>query len=508
MYKKLGIFMFLIGLFVVSSFAEGATKSALMEYTDFSAFPEGNAVSVYFFTGKGCPYCARVEPFIAEIEHKYPIQLLTYDIYSNRSYLLLFAEHASRYGILLEERAIPAVFVSDAYFVGDSPILGGLEEMVNKALKESSLRDHDLEVKGQGSADQKAASVINEIPIATVTVAALVDAISPCSIAALVFLLGARVVAVNRRKRMLKVSLSFCLSVFIAYFLFGLGLYTVVQVSGFSDIFSLLVGLVALFAGIFYIKDVFWYGKGGFVMEVPRSLKPLLMKLLKSVTSPLGAFMMGFVVVCFELPCTGGPYLFILGQLANSATRLQAIPLLLYHNLIFVLPLVTISLLLYSNIFSIDKAREWNENNKRLLRVVSGVAIMALGFLAIPDMPMLQLIHTFLRCFKAIGPPILVIMSFYLVISSAKLRNLGNHLTRPKGTILMLSLLITAALVVQRPAVHGTVENEPPIADAGPDQTLLLGATVTFDGSGSHDPEGAIISYEWDFGDPFSPIPG
>ena len=40
----------------------------------------------------------------------------------------------------------------------------------------------------------------------------------------------------------------------------------------------------------------------------------------------------------------------------------------------------------------------------------------------------------------------------------------------------------------------------PPIADAGPDQTLNT-PTVTFDGSGSYDPDGYIIAYIWDFGD-------
>ena len=39
--------------------------------------------------------------------------------------------------------------------------------------------------------------------------------------------------------------------------------------------------------------------------------------------------------------------------------------------------------------------------------------------------------------------------------------------------------------------------NKPPVADAGPDQTVVSGATVTLDGSGSDDPNGSIKSYEW-----------
>ncbi|MDY6965813.1 MAG: invasin domain 3-containing protein, partial [Halobacteriota archaeon] len=44
--------------------------------------------------------------------------------------------------------------------------------------------------------------------------------------------------------------------------------------------------------------------------------------------------------------------------------------------------------------------------------------------------------------------------------------------------------------------------NTPPVADAGPDQVIILniGSTVSFDGSNSTD-DGTIIEYYWDFGD-------
>jgi large repetitive protein len=44
------------------------------------------------------------------------------------------------------------------------------------------------------------------------------------------------------------------------------------------------------------------------------------------------------------------------------------------------------------------------------------------------------------------------------------------------------------------------VVNEPPVAEAGEDQ-LVTSSEVHFDGTGSRDPDGAIASYQWDFGD-------
>ncbi len=46
-------------------------------------------------------------------------------------------------------------------------------------------------------------------------------------------------------------------------------------------------------------------------------------------------------------------------------------------------------------------------------------------------------------------------------------------------------------------AVNFAVNQLPPSADAGPDQNVIEGATVTLDGSDSSDPNDAVVTYEW-----------
>ncbi|OGZ33387.1 MAG: hypothetical protein A2Y98_03630 [Candidatus Portnoybacteria bacterium RBG_19FT_COMBO_36_7] len=209
---------------------------------------------------------------------------------------------------------------------------------------------------------------------------AAVDAINPCEFAILILLMASMLVDENNRKKALFTGLAFSAAIFIAYFLMGIGLLSLIRqyTLSFTGTFYKIVGILAIIIGLLNIKDYFWYGGGGFLMEVPQSWRPKMKSLIKSVTNPIGAFLIGLLVSLFLLPCTSGPYAVILGMLATKITFTSAVFYLILYNLIFVLPMLVVVFAMYWGL-SPEKAEDWRKNKIRLLHLIAGVILVALG---------------------------------------------------------------------------------------------------------------------------------
>lgn len=425
------VFLLLISLFALTFAVPAQPGSTPLQRDGSLPLLNGRILDVLYFYGQGCPHCTKVAPFLEEMNQKYPLNLHKFDIYSNHTCISIFNSYAAKYNLSDSEIGIPAVFVSETCLIGDSSIIGGFENAVSKELLDQSntqaVDAGSASVATTDSSTCGSETHADQLSLFAITAAALVDSINPCAFGVLIFLVGARIFVAEQRKRALRLGLSFCLAVFITYLMFGLGLLSILNLAGFSGTFSVLVGLAALLIGVLYLKDAFWGRKGGFALEVPNSLKPSLMRMLKTVENPVGAFVLGFLAAAFELPCSGGPYLCILGRLANNVTRFQTIPMLVYYNLIYVLPLAAICVLLYSSFLSAGRLREWNERNKSLMKFFGGVLMLALGSSTVTQFPSVAMgVQWFLASYRIVGGPIL---GLYVILYTCA------HLLGPSSTL-------------------------------------------------------------------------
>lgn len=323
---------------------------------------------VFYFYGQGCLSCAETSPFIDKIAKKYPVNLYKYEIWHNETNRELFFKFCDVYCI--NEKLVPIVFIGDKSLVGVESIKDNLEKEIINC------------VNNICPCPEEKIKNVTVVPKTVITVpilisAALIDSINPCAFAVLIFLLT-YLIALGSRKKILVVGFGYIVMVFITYFLTGLGLFATVQTIGISVIFYRVAAVISIVAGIINVKDFFFYGKG-FSLEIPKSRKPMIEKYIHRASLP-AALILGFLVSMFELPCTGGAYLAILSMLANSMTRMTAIPYLFFYNVIFVLPLFVILILMMKG-SSAERMEKWRTDKRKYMKLIAGLFLILLGII-------------------------------------------------------------------------------------------------------------------------------
>ena len=218
-----------------------------------------------------------------------------------------------------------------------------------------------------------------QLTIPVVVASALVDSINPCAFSVLIFLLIS-IVTIENRRRILMVGSVYIAAVFMFYLFSGAGLFSIVHLSGFSAALSLLGATVAIVLGLVNIIDVI-KNKNDFLLGIPGSKKEMIERYISRASLP-AVFVLGVLVGIFELPCTGGIYLAILGLMSRSYTLMEGLPYLVLYNIVFVLPLVLILILVAYGI-SPERANAWRVLHRRKLRLIVGLAMIAIGVMII-----------------------------------------------------------------------------------------------------------------------------
>jgi len=310
-----------------------------------------------------------MEGFLEETQISHPgLKITKYELKENIDLLLSLADN---YNLKLTERIpIPIIFIDNKYFVGyNKEISTSIQQKIEECTNKECISPLNYKDNGKDN--------LKELTIPVVISAALVDAINPCAFAVLILLITT-ILATGNRKKALLAGIVFTAAIYISYFMIGIGLYSAISAAGISNIFYIIVASLAIILGLFNLKDYLWYGKW-FITEVPRKWRPRMKLIIKKVTSIPGAFITGFLVSLFLLPCTSGPYIVILGLLSKVATRNFAIFLLSLYNFVFILPMLLITLGIYFGFTTTEKAELWRTKKLKTLHLIAGIILLLLG---------------------------------------------------------------------------------------------------------------------------------
>lgn len=209
-------------------------------------------------------------------------------------------------------------------------------------------------------------------------VSALVDSINPCAfsilIVSLIFLFSMGLTS----RKIIRYGLSYVFGIFLAYFLIGLGLLQALHIFGIPHFMSKIgAGMLVLF-GLLSITEALWPAFP-IKLGVPTAAHAKMNQLLNKASLP-AMFFLGMLVGLCEFPCTGGPYLMVIGLLHDARSYWRGVGYLILYNVIFILPLVLL-LIVGSHSTVIEKVKAWQKSNAKTMRLIAGFAMIALAII-------------------------------------------------------------------------------------------------------------------------------
>jgi len=209
-----------------------------------------------------------------------------------------------------------------------------------------------------------------------VVISALVDSLNPCAISVLLLTIAFLFNLGRSRRQVLLIGGLYVLAIYLTYLLIGLGITQVLSLFGVPH-FMAKIGatIVILWALIDLIGE--FYPAFPIKLKIPQGAHRRLALLIEKGTAPT-AFVLGVLVGLTEFPCTGGPYLFILGLLHDQTTFLSGFWYLVLYNLVFVAPLLVI-LVMASDCRLLSNVENWKKSNNHVFRLTMGVIMLILG---------------------------------------------------------------------------------------------------------------------------------
>lgn len=395
-----------------------ATMFVMLCTTAFAA--SSNKVVVDYYYGINCHFCQDLKPWLDDFEKKYQdkVTFNHLEVQANKTNAQQFSDRFLKHFTRNDTMGTPTIEIERTkMLVGENTIKEQLEAEVQAALKAKATNTEyapeqkeidkkaqaanaapevkpDGQLQGATYAEGSKASTgapakgklhetkaIGTAELNAIAVAALADSVNPCAMLVLIILLSS-IVVYNKggKKKAIAITFSFIFAVYITYFLIGLGLTHFLAFAALGKPILYAVGGISIFVGLVNLKDaILPKAKCGFSLEIPQSWRTRLMEVIRKATSPIGAVASGVLVTMFELPCTGGPYLFGTTLIASAATLSERIGLLLFYNAIFVLPLVILAFVIIAGVLSVEKAEQMRDASSKYLHAIVGILMFGLG---------------------------------------------------------------------------------------------------------------------------------
>ena len=343
-----------------------------------------SALKVEYVYSPTCVKCREARNTVDAVEKKYGdrIQVLRHNVLEEEGFT---AAEACEKRLGLDKPTVPpTVFVGRRFLTGLDDIAQHLDAAVAEELALGQAPPVAPAEAAQGAGENR---WLQKLTLGGVVAGGLVDGINPCAFTTIIFFLSMLAYLKRSRREMIVVSVSFIAAMFVTYLLVGAGLLLAVKAlsveKGISRWLTYAVAaLTFAFAG-WSLFDAVRFGLGvskpKMALGMPNSIKQRVHKViregLKTRRLVMGAITVGFLVTLLEGVCTGQVYGPIILMLKTQYWP-QALAYLVLYNLLFVLPLIILTLL---TLWGVSSERLGKFLGQRVWLAKLGLAILFTG---------------------------------------------------------------------------------------------------------------------------------
>lgn len=285
-------------------------------------------VPIYFFWSKICSHCAKEKVFLASLEKKYDrVKIEDFEITGNRENLVLLKKIGIE--LQIDVSGVPFTAVGKYHFSGflsDETTGRQIEEAVQCALENGCtdiVGDIINSEKGIAQSENRTIPETLDLPLigkiktknfslpAFTFVIALLDGFNPCAMWVLLFLISL-LLGMKDKKKMWLLGTVFILASAFVYFLFMSAWLNLFLFLGFVFWVRILIGLAALGAGSYSLRD-YWASREGGCEAVGDKKRERIFSRAKKIVQEkklilalVGMALLAFGVNLIELVCSAG----------------------------------------------------------------------------------------------------------------------------------------------------------------------------------------------------------
>lgn len=346
-------------------------------------------IQLHYFFQPGCQECSRLDAMFTSLAKTDSIVIVRYSIFDDTNKVLL--EALSEKIFMPEEQRllVPVVIFGGGYLVKEDITTDNIFALIKEHQTSKHLTDN-LDVQG---AEKNILQRFDQFSLLGVIFAGLLDGVNPCAFVTIIFFVSYLLFLGRRRKDIIFMAVSFIAAVFIAYFLIGVGAYNLLNYLVGYDVVAKIIfwcfGIIALVLGLLSLRDFVYARQGAYdkiILQLPLGIKQRIHRDIKERTAVrgiiFGSFIAGLIVSFLEFGCTGQIYLpTITFMISRTGWRLKPMLTLLIYNIMFVLPLILISLL--AVVVSTNKIAKSLSARIPAIKLLTAILFFALGILLI-----------------------------------------------------------------------------------------------------------------------------